>query len=543
VQDMRSSQLEREVDRLREAVNSRDARISELEKQKQGDRHRLHELREKLDASERSVLDAQANTELEQTQKKMLENRVRMLEQSVRASRDFHEQNSKKSRKSKSIEDDNNDVDDDELNVSNTSLTMSTGSLLLSPRTSKNANSSANPMSPIDRVSAALASRAAAESSKNALRQATQLRMGNQQGPAVPTTVVPASSARAGATFPGSEDLYADPYYDNPDDDDEADVNENDVNEQLHSSMGSLGSVSSMSRQQRPTAGGNADNSPQHQQLLQSSATAQRQASSNPAAQAGPQSVEDSISKTQSFLQRRLAAQARMAAITQQQQSLPQQLDDDDNENDRSQSNSTGGLAPAASATDAQSYLQAALSASALASAAFEKHTQSMKQEQQYHKQIDVMKSKSAKSLPTRFNNNEASNEGDDNNEQDDGNDGLGNSLSAPSLLPAAPSGSLLDGSSVDDDDEQQQQYLNYLSNMATSGNDGSNNIAKKKKGKKVKKSPATNDGELATNSVSDSASLGEGSFLPKIANLSNKSTPNTSGRPSPYASAGSARK
>jgi len=52
-------------------------RVEELEKQHQADRMRLHELKEQLDNSERSIIDTKTNFELEQAQRRRLEARLK----------------------------------------------------------------------------------------------------------------------------------------------------------------------------------------------------------------------------------------------------------------------------------------------------------------------------------------------------------------------------------------------------------------------------------------------------------------------------------
>ena len=54
-----------------------ELRVEELEKQHQADRMRLHELKEQLDNSERSIIDTKTNFELEQAQRRRLEARLK----------------------------------------------------------------------------------------------------------------------------------------------------------------------------------------------------------------------------------------------------------------------------------------------------------------------------------------------------------------------------------------------------------------------------------------------------------------------------------
>ena len=50
-------QLENEVERLRNGITNRDERIEEMEKQRQQDRVKNHELKERMDTAERNLME------------------------------------------------------------------------------------------------------------------------------------------------------------------------------------------------------------------------------------------------------------------------------------------------------------------------------------------------------------------------------------------------------------------------------------------------------------------------------------------------------
>jgi hypothetical protein len=55
--DMKTMQLENEVERLRNGITNRDERIEEMEKQRQQDRVKNHELKERMDTAERNLME------------------------------------------------------------------------------------------------------------------------------------------------------------------------------------------------------------------------------------------------------------------------------------------------------------------------------------------------------------------------------------------------------------------------------------------------------------------------------------------------------
>lgn len=67
------------MDRLRSAVGSRDARIDELEQQRQLDRLRSLELKDKIDTDERALQELRTQLDIEQGQRKRLEGKLRSL--------------------------------------------------------------------------------------------------------------------------------------------------------------------------------------------------------------------------------------------------------------------------------------------------------------------------------------------------------------------------------------------------------------------------------------------------------------------------------
>ena len=77
--EIRMLQLEQELERIKQAVLLKEARMEELEKQHQADRTRIHEIKESLDSAERSIMDGKTNLELEQAQRKRLELRLKTM--------------------------------------------------------------------------------------------------------------------------------------------------------------------------------------------------------------------------------------------------------------------------------------------------------------------------------------------------------------------------------------------------------------------------------------------------------------------------------
>jgi hypothetical protein len=487
--------LEREVERLREGVSSRDGRINELEKQRQTDRLKLHEMREKLDAAERNAVDSRANTELEQAQKKMLESRLRMLEDSVRTSKDFHA--STRFRLSDSA---------DQI-PSTTFLNQNAEDYPLSP-TQDIESTSGIVMSPIDRVSAALAARAAAETSKNALKQANQMRQTKfcdvntagitSYGDGIKNNKAGVSVSVSTALLDAQSLSAADPYYDNSDDDDDVGSPSN------HPGKGHTAASVDQDRQSRSSLAQEADNSPQQEQHTQQR---RRHTNSLRVDNNEPQSVEDSISKTQSFLQRRLAAQARMAALAQKQQ--PQAEGDDKDQDSDGDTNNVS----------QQSYLQAAISASMLAAAAFEKHSKSADQQQKKHGLRSTASTASDGGLAASAEHIYAEDEDDME---------TASMLSAPSLHPSDPL-ELQDDKACHTDgqyqqQQEQQQYLEYMTSLSGLGIDDKMDTGhggKKKKPKKSKKggdaAHSSEESKLSSSSSTGDFGSNDGSFLPKI--------------------------
>ena len=72
-------QTDAELDRLRSAVASRDARIDELEQLQQSGRLRALELKDRLDQDERTMQELRTQIEIEQSQKARLESKLRAL--------------------------------------------------------------------------------------------------------------------------------------------------------------------------------------------------------------------------------------------------------------------------------------------------------------------------------------------------------------------------------------------------------------------------------------------------------------------------------
>lgn len=81
--ELRMQQQEQEIERIRFGMATKDERISELEKLRQDDRVKLHEMREQVSNHERLAADARTNLELEQTQRHRLEAKITHLEQSL----------------------------------------------------------------------------------------------------------------------------------------------------------------------------------------------------------------------------------------------------------------------------------------------------------------------------------------------------------------------------------------------------------------------------------------------------------------------------
>jgi chromosome segregation ATPase len=75
--DMRVLQLQQELEHIKELVIKKEARMEELEKQRQSDRNRIVELRTNLETAERSIMDGKTTLELEQAQRKRLETRLK----------------------------------------------------------------------------------------------------------------------------------------------------------------------------------------------------------------------------------------------------------------------------------------------------------------------------------------------------------------------------------------------------------------------------------------------------------------------------------
>ena len=234
-------QAENEMERMKTLISSKEARVEELEKQHQSDRSRLHELKEQLDNAERSIIDAKTNLELEQTQRRRLENRLRTVSAELsRATMDNlnsqgGEDDSFRATSPIKFTSSNGGTpmahrasllyDDDSLNereniyddsvarsdltapvhTRNESSRLANKHLTMVPKPSIDDDDilsmTANPsmsasqsepnlfesrveqttISPVDRVSAALAARAAAEASKNTLKQAQQQRNYDRQ--------------------------------------------------------------------------------------------------------------------------------------------------------------------------------------------------------------------------------------------------------------------------------------------------------------------------------------------------------------------------
>lgn len=186
---------------------------------------RLHELKEQLDNSERSIIDAKTNFELEQAQRRRLETRLKAAidlskkdnesgvspvkiggghevshtskhfnanltsqRNSILYGQDLDESTSVYDETILAYDDDNVLMDSTRgspIQTNSKTLynapALSSNDNFPSPPSKINNQSTVN-QSPVDRVSAALAARAAAESSKAALKQAQQMRnIGRQQ--------------------------------------------------------------------------------------------------------------------------------------------------------------------------------------------------------------------------------------------------------------------------------------------------------------------------------------------------------------------------
>ena len=213
-------------------LSTKELRVEELEKQHQADRMRLHELKEQLDNSERSIIDAKTNFELEQAQRRRLETRLKAAidlskkdndsggitpvkigghggaahstdfsnngqfnsnltaeRNSILYGQDFDESTSVYDETILTYDDDNVLMDSTRgspIQTNSSKMLYSAPNLnnndnYPSPPSKSNVHSITS-QSPVDRVSAALAARAAAESSKAALKQAQQMRnLGRQQ--------------------------------------------------------------------------------------------------------------------------------------------------------------------------------------------------------------------------------------------------------------------------------------------------------------------------------------------------------------------------
>ncbi len=226
-------QAEAELERTRSILLSKDSRLEELEKQHQIDRSKLHELKEQLDNAERAVIDNKTNLELEQAQRRRVENRLRTVtaeyQKTIQEDSSPVKMEHPKSATSRSslLYDDydysERDVVYDDA-VQDTEIMSPIDIVKRANNTKKNNAATKNPpskvsvddddvllMSPshpsqpviatsasqpslhqrsdsvidrssVDRVSAALAARASAETSKNALKQAQlQRNMERQQ--------------------------------------------------------------------------------------------------------------------------------------------------------------------------------------------------------------------------------------------------------------------------------------------------------------------------------------------------------------------------
>ena len=79
-QDMRVLQLEQELAHIKEMVVKKESRVEELEKQRQSDRNRIHELRENVTNAEKAILDGKTTLELEQAQRRRLETRLKVAQ-------------------------------------------------------------------------------------------------------------------------------------------------------------------------------------------------------------------------------------------------------------------------------------------------------------------------------------------------------------------------------------------------------------------------------------------------------------------------------
>ena len=79
-QDMRVLQLEQELQHIKDMVAKKESRVEDLEKQRQSDRNRIHELKESLTNAEKAILDGKTTLELEQAQRRRLESRLKVAQ-------------------------------------------------------------------------------------------------------------------------------------------------------------------------------------------------------------------------------------------------------------------------------------------------------------------------------------------------------------------------------------------------------------------------------------------------------------------------------
>ena len=82
--EVRVLQLEQELERIKQAVITKESRMDELEKQHQADRGRITELKGNLDSAERSIADGRTTLELEQAQRSRLETRIKAFTEADR---------------------------------------------------------------------------------------------------------------------------------------------------------------------------------------------------------------------------------------------------------------------------------------------------------------------------------------------------------------------------------------------------------------------------------------------------------------------------
>lgn len=79
-QDMRVLRLEQELQHIKDMVAKKEGRVEELEKQRQSDRNRIHELKENLSNAEKAILDGKTTLELEQAQRRRVEARLKVAQ-------------------------------------------------------------------------------------------------------------------------------------------------------------------------------------------------------------------------------------------------------------------------------------------------------------------------------------------------------------------------------------------------------------------------------------------------------------------------------